>query len=150
MWKFIYRRPFGLLPRYFLKPYCVASVVLLLIFKNVWLRGEKVNHLWRFMDCPQISFLIFSEFKRINFGSPWNHQKTYRTRSKIWKRSHSEMSNIFISISFKAKIENVALFFTLFCKTLKTFAMEISVFFKVFFYATTCSLDTLSQTMSLP
>ena len=28
-------------------------------------------------DRLQISLLILSEFKRINFYSPWDHQKTY-------------------------------------------------------------------------
>ena len=98
---------------------------------RIWSHLLKKSWMENFIFCA-VSLLILSEFKRINFGSPWNHQKTYCTRSKIWKRSHSEMSNIFISISFKAKIENVALFFILFCKTLKTFAMEISIFLKYF------------------
>ena len=120
---------------------CLTSVKFFLRRLTQWMWSNRKLRIWshllkkswmeNFIFCA-VSLLILSEFKRINFGSPWNHQKTYCTRSKIWKRSHSEMSNIFISISFKAKIENVALFFILFCKTLKTFAMEISIFLKYF------------------
>ena len=43
---------------------------------------------WRIWDCLQISLLILSELKQMNFFSPRNHQKTY----DFWRSRGEEKS----------------------------------------------------------
>ena len=43
--------------------------------KESWLKSAERRQVLR--NNLQISFLILSEFKRINFYYPWNYQKTY-------------------------------------------------------------------------